>query len=325
MKNGKRMIVLFFFLPFLFTACKKENSQTDIPMMFSGSASFENYDVGNKKDPAVLSGRSESVCIPTLSDVPGESEDISYLVYCTSNNKVITEHRSTKRIYPASITKLMTTYIALKYCDLNEMVTFSHNASHIGIKGAALCGFQEGDSLTLGDLLEAMLISSGNDASIAIAEHVSGTVEAFVEKMNQEALQLGAVDTHFVNPHGLHSDEQYSTAYDMYLVFNELIHYNRFVSAIAETSLTVNYKDAAGNNKAKAFNSTNLFFSGAYEPPDGITLLGGKTGYTEKAQCCLILSFEDRDGNSYVAELFHSPGYEALYNKIISLLRIVAE
>ena len=166
------------------------------------------------------------------------------------------------------------------------------------------------------------MICSGNDAGVAIAEHVSGSVEAFAELMNEEARKLGAVDTHFVNPHGLHNKEHYTTAYDIYLVLNELIHYNTFLSIISMPSCEVDYVDAQGNAKTKIFNSTNLYFEGVFKAPEEVEIIGGKTGTTNAAGCCLTLYFRDEDGESYIAEVFHAPTYEILYGKMSELMKL---
>ncbi|MDD5899453.1 MAG: D-alanyl-D-alanine carboxypeptidase [Lachnospiraceae bacterium] len=297
-----------------------------LPLAYTGSKSYEYYDVGNDRIADFLSGRGTEVCIP--SGVPDNDTSVSesdyvYGLYRLSDNTVLQQHGMLDTIYPASTTKLLTALVALKNCNLSESVTFSYHASHIGVNGAVRCGFEEGDSVMLGDLLAALLIYSGNDAGIAIAEHVSGSVEAFVELMNEEAGRLGAVDTHFVNPHGLHDKEHFTTAYDIYLIMNELISYNTFLSIISMPSCKVEYTDAQGNAKSKSFESTNLFFGGGFEIPKGIEVVGGKTGTTNAAGCCMILYFKDEKGKSYIAEVFHAPSYEVLYGKLTELMKSV--
>ena len=122
----------------------------------------------------------------------------------------------------------MTALVVLKKGELTDSVTVSYNASHIPVAGAKVCGFEEGDVITMDALLHCLLIYSGNDAGIAIAEHMSGSEENFVRIMNSEAKRIGASHTNFVNSHGLHDDNHYTTAYDMYLIFNELIHMIHF-------------------------------------------------------------------------------------------------
>ena len=142
--------------------------------------------------------------------------------------------------------------------------------------------------------------------------------------MNEEARKLGAVDTHFVNSHGLHKKDHYTTAYDIYLIMNELIHYNSFLSIVSMPSCEIHYSDKLGNPKVKSFNSSNLYFEGLFKVPEGIEIIGGKTGTTGSAGCCLILYFKDEKGVSYIAEVFHAPTYEALYMKMTELMKQTA-
>lgn len=299
-------------------------TESELSLVYTGSQSFEYYDVGNDRNADFLVGRGAEVCVSSeLSDdtASDRKEEYVYGLYRLSDNKVIKESGTLDKIYPASTTKLLTALVALKYCNLSESVTFSYNASHIGISGAVLCGFKEGDTVMLGDLLSALLIYSGNDAGVAIAEHVAGSVEAFCDLMNEEARKIGAVDTHFVNPHGLHNKEHYTTAYDVYLILNELIRYNAFLSIVSMSSCDVNYIDAQGYAKTKTFQSTNLYFEGSFKAPDEIEIIGGKTGTTNAAGCCLVLYFKDKDGVSYIAEVFHAPSYEVLYGKMTELMK----
>lgn len=297
---------------------------SNVALGYTGSKSFEYYDIGNDRNADFLKGRGTEVCITTseYNEKAVSGLDYVYGLYRVSDNSILEQSGITDKIYPASTTKLLTALIALKYCNLSENVTFSYNASHLGVYGAVSCDFKEGDTVVLEDLLAALLIYSGNDAGVAIAEHISGSVDAFAELMNEEARRLGAVDTHFVNPHGLHNIEHYTTAYDIYLILNELIHYSQFVSIVSMPSCEVNYRDAQGNLKTKVFNSTNLYFEGSFKAPEEIEIIGGKTGTTNAAGCCLTLYFKDEDGRSYIAEVFHAPTYEVLYGKMTELMKI---
>lgn len=320
----KQIALLLLFALFCAGCGRASVKPEEVPLAYTGSNSFEYFDVGNDRNADYLTGRGVEVCIPSggADDAVAEREDYVYGLYRLSDRKVLSEHGVTDKVYPASTTKLLTALVALKHCNLSESVTFSYNASHINISGAMLCGFKEGDTVMLGDLLAALLIYSGNDAGVAIAEHVSGSVEAFADLMNEEAEKLGAVDTHFVNPHGLHNKDHYTTAYDIYLIMNELIHYNKFLSIISTPSYEVNYVDAQGNAKTKIFNSTNLYFEGVFKAPEEIEIIGGKTGTTNAAGCCLTLYFKDKEGVSYIAEVFHAPTYEVLYGKMTELMKL---
>ena len=140
-------------------------------------------------------------------------------------------------MYPASLTKLMTALVALDSADLSDTVTVSANAD--AGKFAAdeqVCGIKAGDELTLGDLLYGLLLYSGNDNAVAIAEHISGSEKAFAEKMNEKAQEIMATKSHFVNSNGLHNEDHYTTAYDMYLIFNECIKNEKFLEMIQAKS-----------------------------------------------------------------------------------------
>ena len=118
----------------------------------------------------------------------------------------------------------MTALLALENGNLEDTVTISKTAAAASFPSdAQVCGLREGEVWTLEDLLNALLLYSGNDAASAIAEHIAGTEESFVNMMNSRARELMANNTHFTNPHGLHDDEHYTTAYDLYLIFNECI------------------------------------------------------------------------------------------------------
>ena len=187
--------------------------------------------------------------------------------------------------------------------DLNpeDMITVSAVSAGITESGAQLCGLKTGDNLTLDQALHALLINSANDAGMAIAEHVGGSVENFAEMMNKEAAELGATNCHFVNPHGLHDENHYVTAYDLYLIFNEAMKYEKFSEIIMMDSYSTTYTDRNGNPKTFDFKTTNLFLQGEYTPPEQITVIGGKTGTTNAAGSCLILLSKDSSGNPYIS------------------------
>lgn len=243
----------------------------------------------------------------------------SLLVNVSDQETVYADHVYDK-LYPASLTKLLTALVVLRYGELTDSVTISYNASHITEVGAKVCGFEEGDVLTLDALLNSLLIYSGNDAAIAAAEHVGGSVDAFVEIMNEEAVKIGAVHSHFVNPNGLHDDDHYTSAYDMYLIFNELLEYDTFRSMIGSSSCTINYEDKDGTMKQNTFDATNQYISGKAEAVDGLQVIGGKTGTTSKAGNCLILLSKDLVENEYISVILKAPDSNTLYSQMSHLL-----
>lgn len=132
-----------------------------------------------------------------------------------------------EKLYPASTTKILTAYIALKYGNLEDYVTVSENAADQA-SDSSVCGLKAGDVVQLKDLLYGMMLKSGNDAAIAIAEHIGGSVEGFADMMNQEALAMGATRSHFVNPNGLPDENHYTSVYDLYLISRMQCRIRRF-------------------------------------------------------------------------------------------------
>ena len=227
-----------------------------------------------------------------------------------------------ERLYPASITKVMTALVALEYGNLSDQVTVTEDAV-ITESGATLCGIEPGDVLTLEQLLYGLMLPSGNDAGAAIAVHIAGSIEAFADMMNAEADRIGAVDTHFVNPHGLHDPDHYTTSYDLYLIFHEAMKNPVFREITGTTAYTASYRDRSGQTVSKTWKGGNWFMTGERETPAGITVIGGKTGTTQAAGCCLIMAEEAADGGEYVSVVLKSDSRPALYDNMENIISII--
>lgn len=223
------------------------------------------------------------------------------------------------RVYPASLTKVMTALITLEKANFNDKVIFTEDMVEDEY-AAKLCGFEVGDELTVEQLFNALLIYSGNDAANALAIHVAGSIEAFAEMMNQEAKKLGCVDTNFVNAGGLHDNNHYTSAYDMYLIFNECLKYEAFTETIRQSSYKTSYKDASGETVSATYNTTNQYFLDNYDYPESVRVLGGKTGTTNEAGSCLILYDVDKSDNEYISVILGASTSEELYSEMNILL-----
>lgn len=266
---------------------------------------------------------SKDLVVITAEDNIGEDAELnagSSLLVNITDQKVIYADKVYDRLYPASLTKLMTALVVFQYGELTDSVTISYNASHIIEGGVKLCGFKEGDVITMDALLKSLLIYSGNDAAIAIADHISGSEEAFVELMNTEAKKIGAVHTNFMNSSGLHNDDQYTTAYDMYLIFQKLTNNETFLSIINTASYKAEYKDKDGKPKDKTFKATNSYLNSGADAPEGLQILGGKTGTTKKAGNCLVLLCKDSKEKEYISVILKASNKELLYSQMSYLL-----
>jgi D-alanyl-D-alanine carboxypeptidase len=223
------------------------------------------------------------------------------------------------KLNPASLTKVMTAYIALKYGHLDDTLTASQNVL-ITESGAQLLGIREGDKMSLEQALYALLMYSANDAGVLIAEYLSGSVEKFAAVMNDEAKTLGATNPNFTNPHGLTNDEHYTTAYDLYLIFNAAMQFEEFRKIINTTEFKSTYKDREGNPKTIEIKTTNAYVNGDVKAPDGVNVIGGKTGTTRAAKSCLILLSNGDNGHTYISVILGSTDHDSLYRNMTTLL-----
>jgi D-alanyl-D-alanine carboxypeptidase (penicillin-binding protein 5/6) len=241
-------------------------------------------------------------------------------VFNLSTKEVLYSQNLFGKLYPASTTKILTAYIIIKNCDLNDKVTVSETAL-TGLSDSSKCGIAAGDVLTVEQLLYGLLMVSGNDAANVLAEYYSGSVDAFAEKMNEEALALGATGSHFVNANGLPDDEHYTTVYDMYLIFQSAIRMQTFVDIIRADSYEAAYTNADGGTVNKTWTNTNRYITGDTKAPDGITVIGGKTGTTNAAGYCLVLYSTNSKGEDIISIVFKADGRSDLYllmNQILS-------
>lgn len=241
-----------------------------------------------------------------------------------SDNETIYASNAYKSMYPASLVKLLTSLIVIEDGELTDTVSISRNAVKIAESRARVCGFKEGDNVSLETLLNCLLVFSGNDAAVAIAEHIAGTEEEFVNLMNKKALQTGATASRFANPHGLHDDMQYITAYDIYLIFNKLLKYDTFRSIINKAEYEAEYLESSGNIKKKSFKSTNQYLTGELAAPEGIDVLGGISGTTRKSGSCMILLCRDDKGSEYIAIILDARDNNTLYTQMSYLLSLTA-
>lgn len=218
--------------------------------------------------------------------------------------------------YPASITKILTALVVLKNCDLDEIVTFSHTAVNTLEPGASIVGARVGDQMSVRDCLYALLLQSANEVANALAEHCSGSIEAFAELMNAEAKSLGCTDSNFANPSGLNDPEHYTSAHDMALIAQAAFEDPTFV----EIDSTLYYDIPAGQLQQypdgwryyahhRMLKKNDSFYY------DGV--IGGKTGYTSLAGNTLVTCAE-RDGMKLIAVVLN--GHQTHYTDTKTLL-----
>lgn len=242
------------------------------------------------------------------------------LLFSLSNHKVLYANGIYDKVYPASITKIMTAMLALQSGKLNDTVTITQDNVTLE-DGSQVCGFVAGDQVTLDQLLHCLLVYSGNDAASAIAEYVGGSTENFVQMMNDYAAKLGCTGTHFSNPHGLQDENHYTTPYDIYLMLNEAFTYPEFTEITELPSYTVTYTGSDGTEKSTTLTATDHYLTGEATAPKDVTILGGKTGTTEVAGNCLAILTQNAYGKTFVSIVMGADTKELLYQEMNSLLQ----
>lgn len=191
-----------------------------------------------------------------------------------ATNTILYGKKETEHRKMASTTKIMTCLLVIENCDLSETIEVSKKSAGTG--GSRL-GLKTGDKITINDLLYGLMLCSGNDTAVALAEHIGGSIEGFAEIMNNRAKELGLENTHFVTPHGLDADEHYTTAYELAKLTNYALNNEIFAKIVGTKTYTVTI-----NGYPKTISNTNELLgnlNGVY---------GVKTGFTNGANRCLV-------------------------------------
>ncbi len=217
----------------------------------------------------------------------------AYVLLDADTLDVISAVNGDVRLPMASTTKMMTALVALKHGKLDDVVTITD--ASVGVEGSSIYLYA-GERLTLSELLYGVLLESANDASVAVALHVGGTVEKFVELMNREAEEMGLENTHFTNPHGLHNEAHYSSACDLGRIIAAGLENPEFVRMISTKSHQISKTETSYR-----YLSNHNRLLGSYEG-----YIGGKTGYTTSAGRCLV-SAASRGGATLIAVTLNDP------------------
>lgn len=216
--------------------------------------------------------------------------------------------------YPASITKILTALIVLENCNMDDIVTFSHNAVYNVETDSSNANLEEGDQLTVRDCLYAMMLKSANEVANALAEHTAGSIDAFAAMMNAKAVSLGCTDSHFNNPSGLNDPEHYTSAYDMALIAQAAFQNETFVTI--DSTLYYDLPPTKRNpDGLRVYPGHRMLKKNMSQYYPGI--IGGKTGYTSLAGNTLVTCAE-RDGMKLIAVVLN--GHQTHYTDTKSLL-----
>ncbi|MCR4763652.1 MAG: D-alanyl-D-alanine carboxypeptidase [Lachnospiraceae bacterium] len=307
-------IIALLMLPLLISGCGRALAVPYEP-------AITGTEIGQRKAPFF----AEELCVAE-GDVAASSLELADRTCAGLFNVTTRETLYAKNIYekinPASLTKIMTALVAIENGDLTRTIVAGESVI-ITESGAQKLGLKPGDRMTLDQALHILLIYSANDVALLIAENVGGSVERFVQMMNDRAQSLGATGCHFTNPHGLTDSYHYVTAYDLYLIFNEAMKYVEFREIVNAAHYSSSYHTQDGTEIPVDIRSTNGYLTGAYTVPEGIRIVGGKTGTTAAAGHCLILYLENTGGESFVSVLMRTPDSEALDREMKKIMKSI--
>jgi D-alanyl-D-alanine carboxypeptidase len=205
-----------------------------------------------------------------------------------------------ERLYPASITKIMTVLVALENSSMDEQVTFSYDAVHSVGRGDSHIARDVGEVMTMEQCLYAIMLASANECANAVAEHVGGTIEEFVNMMNQKAQELGCLNTNFNNPNGLPDENHFTSAYDMALISKAALQNEDFRTITGTGRYTIPFTNKHPDEETFLFNHHRMLY-----PYNGDAsrlypgCIGGKTGFTQ-ASLATLVTFAERDGMTLI-------------------------
>ncbi len=285
------------------TAVSAPTVAAAIPLDFAGDASVS------------MGSHSIDAMYPTVTVTDYTADAKAAIAYEVGTDTLVYASNIDERLYPASMTKVMTCLVALGMCNLDEIVTVNGDAiSYLDISGSG-AGLQDGEQISMRDLLYCLMVESANDAAVTIAVHLAGSEEAFVELMNQKAAEIGCTNTHFMNAHGLHDDNHYTTARDMAKIMTASIQNETFCELFSETYYEV---PATNLSEARQMHTTNYLISddlnqNYYDS----RVIGGKTGFTTPAGRCLVTVSESNGMKLVIVIMgaeaeFAEDGYTAL-------------
>ncbi len=222
------------------------------------------------------------------------SNSSSEIVIELNSNRVLFENNAREKKYMASTTKILTALCVIENSNLDDKVTITKKT--IGIEGSSIY-LEEGEILTVRELLYGLMLRSGNDCAETLACYCSGTIEEFALLMNQTANKIGALDSNFVNPHGLHNDNHYTTAYDLALISSYAMKNQDFREIVQTKVIDISFSTRDYNRRLVNKNKMLKEFEGS---------TGIKTGYTKKAGRCLVSSCY-RDGMELICVVLNCP------------------
>lgn len=299
------LVIVFIFLIVKIYSTSANNASAKNQSNSLSSSCDSQDDADEKTNQALLNNQSIDAPEYPITNYTTKSFDPKFVLsehavlYDVENNTILAQKSDDARIYPASLTKMMTLLVAVEHIkNLNDTFTMTYNILAPLVRAdASRAGFAEGETVRLVDLLYGSILPSGADGTVGLAVAISGSEEEFVKLMNEKAKELGLKDTHFANTSGLHNVNHYSTVTDLAVIMNAVLKNdlcNKIISAD-------NYTTTPTPQHPEGIKLYSDMFRRMYgtEVKD-VVISGGKTGYTDQAGNCLA-SYAIKNGKKYIA------------------------
>ena len=311
---GKLCILLLIILIIVFSVSncimnKRKSNNSNYEYNASGSLTGEimEYIAANNKPKYAT--RNDTTKALDIESEYGILIDIE-------NDVILGDKNGDKKIYPASLTKVMTLIVAVENIkDFDRTFTFTNELiDPLVQEEASRAGFDPYETVTLNDLLYGTVLPSGADATVGLAEYVCGGEDEFVKLMNKKVNELGLKNTHFMNTSGLHDEYHYSTAHEMALI----LEYAMKNKKCAEVLSTYTYTTSKTTEHPDGIELYSTMFSRMYgDEAEGVKIVSGKTGYTTEGGNCLASYAEDKNGKGYILVTTNAKGsYTPIYDAI---------
>jgi D-alanyl-D-alanine carboxypeptidase len=249
------------------------------------------------------------------ADISDNLMSPAYVLMDADTGQVLMEYNMHSIRKPASITKIMTTLLAIEHGSSDDLVTVTITAVAANPSDGSSAGLMPGEVIPLDEILYAVMLESANEAANAVAEYVSGTMEDFALLMTRRAEELGALNTNFANPNGLNHDDHYTTPYDMAMITREAIKSNRFLTIWGTYQHFLEPTNL--QSEKRIFNNKNRLLAQGLMPYNGI--LGGKTGFTSASQNTLV-EVARRGDRTLICVLMQGPGALANFQDAVKLV-----
>lgn len=250
---------------------------------------------------------------PTYAETPVVSSGAAILMDADTG-EILYEKNSTQRLYPASITKVMTALLALENGNLEDTMTLTYDAVFTIERGSSHIALDVDEEITLEQGLYALLMMSANDAANGIAEHIGGTTADFADLMTKRAKELGAKDTSFKNAHGLYNKDHYTTAYDMALIAKEALKFPKFLDIIGTTNYSI--PPTNKQEETRYFYNQHKMLRPEYSFKG---ILGGKTGFTNESRHTLV-TYVEQNGTTLVSVIMKADSQDMMYKDTLKLM-----